>query len=187
MLKYNPNELQMILFNREMNKMAKETAMLEHEKYRYSLIRKANDEVLQRVYNTRSSAAKILNSDQLVEMQNDINAQKQNLQELYYQNSRNELLAKGQQKTLELTHTVVANDALKNHTINQINSLTNQIQHLTNQLQELQQQNTQIMGESNETRIAALQTQGNLEIQITQLQLEKQNLENLINQMRVGQ
>ena len=120
-------------------------------------------------------------------MQNDINAQKQNLQELYYQNSRNELLAKGQQKTLELTHTVVANDALENHTINQINALTNQIQHLTNQLQELQQQNTQIMGESNETRIAALQTQGNLEIQITQLQLEKQNLENLINQMRGGQ
>jgi hypothetical protein len=40
------------------------------------------------------------------------------------------------------------------------------------------------MGESNEMRIATIQTQGNLEIQIHQLQLEKQNLENLLQQYR---
>jgi hypothetical protein len=36
------------------------------------------------------------------------------------------------------------------------------------------------MGESNEMRIAAIQTQGNLELQIEVLRLEKQNLDNLL-------
>jgi hypothetical protein len=40
------------------------------------------------------------------------------------------------------------------------------------------------MGESNGMRIAAMQTQGNLEVQIAQLQLEKQNFENLFQQIR---
>jgi hypothetical protein len=40
------------------------------------------------------------------------------------------------------------------------------------------------MGESNEMRIKALQTQCNLELQIAQLQLEKQDVENLLQQMR---
>jgi hypothetical protein len=40
------------------------------------------------------------------------------------------------------------------------------------------------MGESNEMRIPSLQQQGNLELQIAQLQLEKQNLENLLQQMK---
>jgi hypothetical protein len=43
------------------------------------------------------------------------------------------------------------------------------------------------MGESNENRSAAMQQQGNFEVQIEQLQLEKQNLENLIQQMRAQQ
>jgi hypothetical protein len=34
MLKYNPNELQIKLFNNEMNKIAKEQAAIEHEKIR---------------------------------------------------------------------------------------------------------------------------------------------------------
>jgi hypothetical protein len=43
------------------------------------------------------------------------------------------------------------------------------------------------MSEINEMRLAAIQTQGNLELQISQLQLEKQNLENLLQQMRGNQ
>jgi hypothetical protein len=40
------------------------------------------------------------------------------------------------------------------------------------------------MGESNEMRLAAIQTQGNLELQIAQLQLGKQNFENLLQLIR---
>jgi hypothetical protein len=78
---------------------------------------------------------------------------------------------------MELTHVTAANCALENDLLNQINSLTAHINHLTAELNHLQQQKNQLLGESNKNRLAAMQQQGNLELQIAQLQLEKQNIE----------
>jgi hypothetical protein len=86
---------------------------------------------LKTFYDTRSKTAKILSSKQIEQMQNEISAQSEKLQELYYQNTRNELLAKGQKTEMEYTHVTVVNGALKNGVINQINCLTSHIQHLT--------------------------------------------------------
>jgi regulator of replication initiation timing len=88
---------------------------------------------------------------------------------------------------MEVAHLRTANGALENDILSQLINVTTHIRNLEQELEQLQQQITQIMGESNEMRLAAIQTQGNLELQIAQLQLEKQNLENLINQMRVNQ
>jgi hypothetical protein len=63
-------------------------------------------------------------------MQQDICVQGQNFQELYYQNTLNELLAKGQKTAMELTHVVAANSNIKTNVINQSNILTEQIKHL---------------------------------------------------------
>jgi hypothetical protein len=60
MIQYNPNELQIRLFNIEMNKIAKDQAAIEHEKLRYSMIDKANDDILHIIIETRSNAAKLL-------------------------------------------------------------------------------------------------------------------------------
>jgi hypothetical protein len=105
MLKYNPNELQMQIFKREMNKIANDQAALEHEKLRYSLISKANDEVLHILLDTRSKAAKLLSTQQIEYMQTDI-CSKSKSSSVILSNTRNELLAKGQ----------------KNNGINSINS-----------------------------------------------------------------
>jgi hypothetical protein len=88
---------------------------------------------------------------------------------------------------MEVAHIRAANGALENDVLSQLNNVTAHIRNLEQQLTQLQQQNAQIMGETNETRILTMQQQGNLEIHIAQLQIEKQNLENLINQMRGGQ
>jgi hypothetical protein len=88
---------------------------------------------------------------------------------------------------MEVAHIRAANGALENDMLSHLNNVTTHIRNLEEQLNQLQQQNTQIMSESNEMRIAAMQTQGNLEVQIAQLQLEKHNLENLIQQMRGNQ
>jgi hypothetical protein len=91
-IKYNPNELQIAVFRSELEKVNKEQAAIEHEKLRNSMIRKANDDLLRDIVNSRKNAAKILSSQELEQMQQDINATQQNLQEIYYQNARNELL-----------------------------------------------------------------------------------------------
>jgi hypothetical protein len=88
---------------------------------------------------------------------------------------------------MEAAHIRTENGALENDILSQLNNVTAHIRNLEHQLEQLQQQNAQIMGESNEMRIAAVQTQGNLEVQIAQLQLEKQNFENLLQQYRSQQ
>jgi hypothetical protein len=59
MIKYNPNELQIMLFDKEMNKISKKQASIEHEKLRCSLIHKANDDLFHNLLDTRPNAAKI--------------------------------------------------------------------------------------------------------------------------------
>jgi hypothetical protein len=88
---------------------------------------------------------------------------------LYYEITRNELLSKGQKTNMEVAHIRAANSALENDILSQLNNVTAYISNFEPQLEQLQQQNVQIMGESNEMRIAAIQTQGNLELQIHQL------------------
>jgi hypothetical protein len=85
---------------------------------------------------------------------------------------------------MEVVHLRTANGALENDVLSQLNNVPAHIRNLEHQLEQLQQQNLQISSESNEMRIASMQTQGNLEVQMAQLQLEKQNLENLLNQYR---
>jgi hypothetical protein len=168
----------------EFEKIARYRNALEHEKLRCSIIRKENDDMLHELLETRTNASKILTADQLNQIQMDIDSHKQNIQVLYYENTRNELLSKGQKTIMEVAHIRAANGALENDILSQLDNVTAHIRNLEEQLTQLQQHNTQIMGESNEMRIAAMQTQGNLEVQIAQLQIEKQNLENLLQQMR---
>jgi hypothetical protein len=159
-------------------------AALEHDKMRSAMIRKADDQVLQDLLEVRTNQARTLTGDQLVQIQQDIDSQKQNIQELYYQNTRNELLSKGQKNIIEVAHLRTANGALENDIRSQLNNVTAHIRNLERQLEELQQRNVQISNENNEIRIAGLQNGANLERQISQLQLEKQNLENLLQQYR---
>jgi hypothetical protein len=101
-------------------------------------------------------------------------------------NSRNELLSKGQKIIMEVAPIRAANGALENDILSQLNNVTSHIRNLETQLTDSQQQNTQLFSENNTMKIAAMQTQGNLELQIEVLRLEKQNLENLLQQFRGG-
>jgi hypothetical protein len=58
-LKIYADENQLKTFNDEMEKVAKEQAKLEQEKLHWSLVRKANDDLLQTTYETRINEAKI--------------------------------------------------------------------------------------------------------------------------------
>jgi hypothetical protein len=75
-LHYNPVELQIAWFKRELEKVNIEQSAIEHEKLRNSMIRKANDDMLRDLVNTRANAAKTLSSQQLEQMQQDIDANK---------------------------------------------------------------------------------------------------------------
>jgi hypothetical protein len=67
-------------------------------------------------------------------LQNDINVYSQNLQELYYQNIRNELLQKGHKTAMEIAPIRTSHGALENVILTQINSITAHINHLEAQL-----------------------------------------------------
>jgi hypothetical protein len=77
------------VLKREMDKSNKEQAAVEHEKLRNSMIRKANDDLLRDLVDSRANAEKTLSGDELNQIQADIDANKQNLQSLYYENTRN--------------------------------------------------------------------------------------------------
>jgi hypothetical protein len=94
---------------------------------------------------TRSNAAKILSTDQLVQMQHNISVQIQNLQVLYYQNARNDLKVKEQKTAMEITYVTATNGALENYVTNQINDLTAHIKHLKTQLQQQDSQLREIL------------------------------------------
>jgi hypothetical protein len=59
LIKYNPNELQIAVFNCEFKNVAEYRNALEHEKLRYSMIRKANDDMLHELLETKTNASKI--------------------------------------------------------------------------------------------------------------------------------
>jgi hypothetical protein len=123
-LKYRPNELQMELFRRDMKGINANKAALEHEKMRYSMIRKTEDEVLHDMLEVRTNEARRLTTDQINQLQQDMDAQKQNIQALYYENTRNEMLSKGQKTIMEVVHLRTANGALENDVLSQLNNVT---------------------------------------------------------------
>jgi hypothetical protein len=184
LIKYNPNELQKAVLKRELKKINEERRALEHETLRYSMKGKANDEILHDLLETKVNETKYLTTDQINHIQANFNANSQSLQWLNYQNTRNKLLTNGHETAIKLAHISTANGALENDILTQLNNVATHINYLENQLQNLKQQNTQLAGQHNEFRIISLQQQANLEVQITQLQIEKQNIENLIQQMR---
>ena len=166
-----------------MSKVAKEQGKLEQEKLHASLVRKANDDLLQTTYETRMNEAKILSPTQIEDWENEIKTQGANLQALHYQNTKNVLLAKGQKTLMELSSVTAANSALELDVTNRISTLTNLINNLTEQINLLQQRINQRENETNEMKVAQLQQLGNLQVQIASLQLEKQNMEMYIKQI----
>jgi hypothetical protein len=86
-------------------------------------------------------------------MENDINANGMKLQEVLYQKTKTNLLAKGQKTSMELLSVVAANSALEIDVINRITVLTKLINDLTNQIQELQQRIIQQSKESEQMKI----------------------------------
>jgi hypothetical protein len=63
-----------------MKNILDENAALEHEKMSNSMIRKANDEVLHDLLEVRTNKARELTAQQLGQIENDIDSQKQNIQ-----------------------------------------------------------------------------------------------------------
>jgi hypothetical protein len=134
-------------YETKMMNLAKAQGKAEHDKLKYSLIQKANDAAVQSIYDLHISKAETFTDDQLLEMQNDISINGTKLQELHYQRTKNELLAKGQKTTMELSSNVAANSALELDVTNRITILTNLINNLTEQINLLQQR---INSQSNE-------------------------------------
>jgi hypothetical protein len=183
--KFHSTEAQTIKFNAEMEKVATEKSKLDQEKLRASLVRKANDDLLQATYETRINEAKISPPEKIEEWENEIKAQGANLQALYFQKTKNELLAKGQKTLMELSSVTAANSALELDVTNRLETLTNLINNLTDQVNSLQQRINNQSNETNEMRVAQIQQLSALQVQIAQLQLEKQNMEIFANQRNV--
>jgi hypothetical protein len=74
LIKYDPNELQIAVFNREYKKNTEYRNALEHEKLRYSMIRKTNDEMLHDLLETKTNIAKTITIDHLNQIQVDIDS-----------------------------------------------------------------------------------------------------------------
>jgi hypothetical protein len=130
LIKDNPNELQIAVFNREFKKVTEYRNALEHEKMRYSMIRKANDEMLHDMLQTRTKEVRTLTTDQLNQIQQDIDSHKENIRALYYENTRNELLSKGQKTIMKVAHIRATNRALENDVLSQLNNVTAHIRNL---------------------------------------------------------
>jgi hypothetical protein len=139
MLKFHASEDHFKLFNDEMEKVAKKQVELEQEKLHNSLIRKANDDLLQTTYETRINEAKVLSSEQIEDWEKEIKTQSANLQALYYQKTKNDLLAKGQKVFMKLSSVTAGNSALELDVTNRISTLTALINNLTEQINHLQQ------------------------------------------------
>jgi hypothetical protein len=182
-LKFYDDEQQMNDYHSKMMVLTKEQGAAEHDKLKYSLIKKANDAALQSVYDAHISETQILLPEHLEKIENDIKANRKKLQELHYQRTKNDLLAKGQKTFMEISSVVAANDGLEIDVANRINTLTSLINNLTEQINNLHQRINQQSNETNEIKIAALQQLGDLQLQIAKLQLEKQNMEMYIKQI----
>jgi hypothetical protein len=88
-------------YNASINKAISEQGKLKQEKLKYSLIRQANEEILQKLYDARTRALQLLSAPQLEQIETDSKAHGEKLQEVHYQNTKNELLSKGQKTTME--------------------------------------------------------------------------------------
>jgi hypothetical protein len=109
---------------------------------------------------------KVLITQQLGQLQNVIKIQDNAFQDLYYENTRNELLTKGQKIAMELTHVIANNAELEANVVNQIRVLTHEIELLTVQFQNLQQKYNLIKDENTSIKIVFMQLQANLELHI---------------------
>jgi hypothetical protein len=98
-------------YETKMMNLTKKQGAAEHNNLKYSLIQKANDAALQSIYDARTSESTVLTADQLLEMENDIKVHGMKHQELHYQRTKNELLAKGQKTSMELSSVIAANSA----------------------------------------------------------------------------
>jgi hypothetical protein len=154
------------VFKRELEKVNKYQAAIEHEKLRNSIFRKQTDDMIRDLTENRANQAQQLSAQQLDQIRTDINTNQQNLQELYFQNTRNEILHKLLKTTILITHLKSANRALETDVFTQLNNVNENIRYLEAQNQNLQQQNTQQTDKLFETRVLAAQTQVNLELQI---------------------
>jgi hypothetical protein len=186
-LKFYDNEQEMNEYQTKMMNLTKEQGKAAHDILKYSLIQKANDAAVQSIYDAHISKAQTLTDQQIAEMENEISANGTKLQELHYQRTKNDLLAKGQKTSMELSSIVAANSALETDVSNRINTLTNLINNLTEQINSLQQRINQQSNESYEMKIVSIQQIGELQLQIAKLQLEKQNMEMYIQQIRSNQ
>jgi chaperonin cofactor prefoldin len=117
-------------------------------------------------------------------MKNTIIANGMKLQELHYQNTRNELLAKEQKTSMELSSVIAANSALELDLTNRITTLTSIINNLSEQINKLQERINQQSNETNEMKVASIRQLSALQVEIAKLELEKQNMELCINQIR---
>jgi hypothetical protein len=66
--------------NESINKAISEQGKLKQEKLRYSLIRKANENTLQKYYDTRTTASQVLTAIQIEQMENEITVHGEKLQ-----------------------------------------------------------------------------------------------------------
>ena len=94
------------------------------------MVRKANNKVLNDLLEVIANKARSLTTDQINEIQQEIESQTQNIQELYYQNTKNELLQKGYKNSMEISHIKAANTSLENNILAQINTITAHISNL---------------------------------------------------------
>jgi hypothetical protein len=111
------------VFRRELEKVNKEQAAMEHEKTRNAMIRKQTDDILGELAEVRTNRVKKLTAPQLEQIQADINANQANLQELFYQSTRNELFAKAHKTSMEIGHFKSANPSLENDVLTQLNNV----------------------------------------------------------------
>ena len=85
---------------------------------------------------------------------------------------------------MELSSVVSQNGVFEADARSRITTLMNLINNLTEQIDNLQQMINQQSNESEQMKIAQVQQLGNLQLEILKLQLEKQNMEMFINQLR---
>ena len=183
-LKYNPNELQTAIYKRDLEKLKTEQTAVENERLRNSIVKEQNDKMLREMAEVKANQAKQLTAQQLEQIQLDLNANQENLRTLFFENTRNELLEHAHKTSMQIGHFKSANAALESDVLTQLNNVNEHIKYLEALIQNLQQQNTQFTSESHEARRSAMQTQVNLELQVQQLEEEKQRLIQMVGQMQ---
>jgi hypothetical protein len=73
-IKFNPNENQITVYKRDLEKLKKEQTAIENEKLRNSIVKKQNDDMLRDLAEVKANQAKQLSAEQLEQIQKDLNA-----------------------------------------------------------------------------------------------------------------